>query len=270
MIATAAAHWQRLENAITAVLAVMAICLHARSRPARAYGGIAGSIPIVQHLTLWISFLGAALAARSDRLLALSTASFLPERWRARIGMACAVLGVAITSVLCGAAVQLVAIDREFGGSVALGVPVWAFTAIMPVGFALLTARLVWHAGTTWPQRALAASGVLVAVALALAPEPVTTALFWPAVAAIVLAGLLGMPIYAALGGAALLLFFAEGTPVSAVPGEAYRMATSPMLPAIPLFTLAGYILAEAAPVSVCCVSAPRSSVGCPAGSRSS
>ena len=43
--------------------------------------GIPGSIPLVEHLTLWIAFLGAALAARSDRLLVLSTASFLPQRW---------------------------------------------------------------------------------------------------------------------------------------------------------------------------------------------
>jgi tripartite ATP-independent transporter DctM subunit len=63
-------------------------------------------------------------------------------------------------------------------------------------------------------------------------------------VALIVVSMLFGMPIYAVLGGAALLLFWEEGTPISAVPGEAYRMSTSPMLPAIPLFTLAGYILA--------------------------
>lgn len=247
MIGAAAAYWQRLENAIAlAVLAVMAI-LPVVEVVAREMlgGGIAGSIPIVQHLTLWISFLGAALAARSDRLLALSTAGFLPERRRSVVRIACAALGVTITSILCGAAVELVAIDREFGGLVAWGMPVWAFTAIMPIGFALLTLRLVWHGGSTFAQRALVASGALVALGLSLAAEPVTTVLFWPAMIAIVLAALLGMPIYAALGGAALLLFFAEGTPVSAVPGEAYRMATSPMLPAIPLFTLAGYILAE-------------------------
>ena len=33
--------------------------------------GVPGSIVLVQHLTLWIALLGAALAARSDRLLAL-------------------------------------------------------------------------------------------------------------------------------------------------------------------------------------------------------
>ena len=59
------------------------------------------------------------------------------------------------------------------------------------------------------------------------------------------LATSLGIPIFTAIGGAALLAFWVEGTPISAVPGEAYRMSTSPMLPAIPLFTLTGYILAE-------------------------
>lgn len=55
----------------------------------------------------------------------------------------------------------------------------------------------------------------------------------------------LGMPIFTAIGGAALLFFWAAGTPIMAVPGETYRLTTSPMLPAIPLFALGGYILAE-------------------------
>ena len=41
-------------------------------------GGIPGSISIVQHLTLWVAFLGAALAAREGKLIALATATFIP------------------------------------------------------------------------------------------------------------------------------------------------------------------------------------------------
>ena len=65
----------RLENAISiAVLGAMAL-LPLVEVAGRAFAGrgIPGSIPLVQHLTLWIALLGAALAARSDRLLALST-----------------------------------------------------------------------------------------------------------------------------------------------------------------------------------------------------
>src|SRR5262245_60931059 len=45
--------------------------------------GVPGSIPLVQHLTLWITFLGAALAARSGRLLTMATPNFLSGRTRA-------------------------------------------------------------------------------------------------------------------------------------------------------------------------------------------
>ena len=58
-------------------------------------------------------------------------------------------------------------------------------------------------------------------------------------------AALLGAPVFVAMGGIALLLFFREGTPVAAVSAEVYRLVASETLPAIPLLTAAGYILAE-------------------------
>jgi len=42
-----------------------------------------------------------------------------------------------------------------------------------------------------------------------------------------------------------LILFFADDVPVAAIPVEAYRIVTSPTIPAIPLFTLTGFLLAE-------------------------
>ena len=53
------------------------------------------------------------------------------------------------------------------------------------------------------------------------------------------------MPIFAVIGGLAALLFWHEFTPVTAVPLAAYQLSGQPLLPAIPLFTLSGYILAE-------------------------
>ena len=54
-----------------------------------------------------------------------------------------------------------------------------------------------------------------------------------------------GMPIFLVLGGIAFLLFWYDYTPVSAIAAEAYRIVVSPHLATIPIFTLAGYILAE-------------------------
>ena len=58
-------------------------------------------------------------------------------------------------------------------------------------------------------------------------------------------AAILGMPIYALIGGAAVILFLVQGdSPANAIIGS-YDQLTSTDLPAIPLFTLAGFLLAE-------------------------
>ncbi len=237
----------RFEDAVAALVLVLMSLLPLLEIVAREWlgGGVPGSIPIVQHMTMWISFLGAALAARSDRLLALSTGSFLPERWRDIVKSSSSFLAVAITATLCVASFQLMQIDRSFGDVAAWGIPVWMLTAVMPVAFAFIVVRLIWHAATRWQGRLVAALGLGGALVSLLVPETQVANLLLPLGIVILLGTAFGMPIYAAIGGAALLLFWAEGTPISAVPGEAYRMSTSPMLPAIPLFTLAGYLLSE-------------------------
>jgi hypothetical protein len=48
-----------------------------------------------------------------------------------------------------------------------------------------------------------------------------------------------------ARGGIALLLFHKDGVPVSAVTADVYRLMVSPTLPAVPLLTACGYVLAE-------------------------
>ncbi len=42
--------------------------------------GVPGAGPIVQHLTLWLGFLGAAVAARDGRLLTLATSEYSAPR----------------------------------------------------------------------------------------------------------------------------------------------------------------------------------------------
>src|SRR5216684_3097713 len=46
------------------------------------------------------------------------------------------------------------------------------------------------------------------------------------------------------MGGLALLFFFKDGTPIGAVSAEVYRLIASPTIPAIPLLTTAGFVLA--------------------------
>ncbi|MER3523525.1 MAG: C4-dicarboxylate ABC transporter [Ignavibacteria bacterium] len=56
---------------------------------------------------------------------------------------------------------------------------------------------------------------------------------------------LLGAPLFAVIGAVAMVSFAAEGIESSAVMVELYRIGSNPTLVAIPLFTFAGYVLAE-------------------------
>jgi len=61
----------------------------------------------------------------------------------------------------------------------------------------------------------------------------------------LLLAALLGAPLFAVIAAAALWGFYASDIDPSAVAIEFYRLAEMPVLLAIPLFTLAGYLLGE-------------------------
>lgn len=64
-------------------------------------------------------------------------------------------------------------------------------------------------------------------------------------VPALVLMALIGAPLFLVFGAAALLGFSIQEIDSSAIMIELYRMASTPILITIPLFTFAGYMLAE-------------------------
>jgi tripartite ATP-independent transporter DctM subunit len=215
------------------------------SRQLGLSGGIPGSSVFVQHLTLWVAFLGATLAAASDRFLAVSSNTFLPEKWIPRVRVVTSFVTAAVALCLSWGSLQFVMETRQGGDMLALGIPKWVAQAIMPVGFLLIAARVVWRASGIARWRVVAAFGLLVPVALALGPAPQGNAWLWAGIPLIVACSLLGLPIFATLGGIALLLFWNDGMPVAAVPVQTYSLVASPVLPSLPLFTLAGYLLVE-------------------------
>ena len=204
--------------------------------------GVPGAAGYTQHLTLWLTFLGGALAARQDRHLALSTVGFLPRRLRhvaQLVGSAAAVL---VSAMLAGASAAFVAAQRTSTETLAGGVPIWLAQAAMPVGYAALAVRFWWRAPGGWGGRAAVLGAVAVSAAI-WASGVSGAALVWPCGAALALALLLGAPLFAGMGGLALLFFHAADVPVAAVAAETYRLAASPALPTIPLFAFAGTLL---------------------------
>ncbi len=59
------------------------------------------------------------------------------------------------------------------------------------------------------------------------------------------MASLAGIPAFVSLGGVALALFQQAGEPIASIPIAHYSLVTNAILPTIPMFTMAGYVLAE-------------------------
>ena len=211
----------------------------------RFHGGISGSTAFVQHCTLVIGMVGGAIAARDGQLLSFSTlAGVFKGNLKIGAQIISGASAAAISGLLCAAAVQFLLTEKSAGSHIAYGIPTWWIELVLPAGFGLIAVRLLWHAAENWRGRllatALAATIVLLGIYCPVAPEK----LLWPALAALLVSIVLGAPVFTAIGGAALILFWAAGSPIAAIVLKHYSLVTNPTLPTIPLFTLAGFFLA--------------------------
>ena len=207
--------------------------------------GVPGSAMLVQHGTLWIAFLGAAIAAREGNLLALgATADLLPARFKRGVRLYSGSVSAAVAALLCIAGVSLVLLEREGGGHLLAWFPTWFAEAVIPVGYALIAWRLLRGAAPSPRGQILAALLGATGAGIILSPLAGHTAVFLAALALLLIAAVFGAPVFAVLGGLAILFFRHADVPLASIPTEIYRLVTSPALPTIPLFAFAGYLLA--------------------------
>ena len=211
------------------------------------HGGLSGGAALQQHLVLIIGLLGGMFAARDRRLLSLSTlTNFLTGRWQTFARVFSSAFASGITVFLCLAALQLVQSEKNGGGKIlAYHIPIWVVQGIMPLGFGVIALRLLWHAADTRRGRLVALLLAESIVWIGLCPPLSPARLVVPGLVALLAAVVLGAPIFVMLGGAALILFWGEDIPIASISLTHYSMVTNPTLPTLPLFTLAGYFLAE-------------------------
>ena len=209
--------------------------------------GIPASQVLVQHFTLWIGFLGAILATRQNKLLALTRDPLFDEAEKPHLGKWIAKVTTFLVLVaLTWGSWELLKIEMQYPIDIAPNIPRWVAQLIMPVGFGLMAIQVYVK---SYKKHIHRISLIVVGVLFSL--SAITDAIFdvlpviWIGVFIILFALLNGAPIFVGLGGAAILFFWADYTPISAIPTETYRIVVSPTLPTIPLFTLAGYLLAE-------------------------
>ena len=232
--------WLRLDEAFASVaLALMALIplVEILSRPMLGKG-IDNAPVLVQHLGLVMAMWGAIAAERHGHLTSIG------QIFSGIQGLANASAAL-ICGVLAWASWQFVLSEMVAHHSLAYGIPVWWFQATMPIGFALLGAKLAARCAGLGIVKLLCAVVIpLEGIALGYCLDGINLTL-WPMAMGLLLLLMCGAPIFAVLGGLALALFWQDGLPLASVALSHYQITVNPSLPALPLFTLAGLIFAR-------------------------
>jgi len=238
-----------IEKYFTLFVFIALVLLPAIEVITRLFGttGVVASPVLVQHLTLWIGFSGAVIAARRNKLLVLTREPLFAvnstinlSKFLAKIITAFLVLALAYGSW------ELVKIEMAYPVNITPFLPRWVAQLVMPIGLFLIAVHLIMNGYNKWRNRGILLAGVIFLSQVSRFDSLRESSIFmWVSILLILFAIYKGAPIFIGLGGLAILLFWQDYTPLAAIPAEAYRIVVSPTLSTIPLFTLAGYILAE-------------------------
>jgi tripartite ATP-independent transporter DctM subunit len=241
-----------LENTVLAILLTAMVLIPMTEIVLRATlgFGIQGAIEWILHLTLVAAMLGAAVAAREGRLLAFATATLLHGQTKKISGMFSAIVSVAVTAILCQSGIEFVQSEYTGGNFLAYGIPVWIFDLALPAGFALIFVRLAMRATDKWTGGLCVLLAGLAGAGIWLYAPVDPQVWMWPALIIIGVATVFGAPVFISIAGVALTLLAAGGVPMASMALDHYTLTSNSSLPAIPLFSLAGFLLAESgAPV---------------------
>lgn len=265
---TRAGHlYDRFENGFAILILALIAALPAAEIVLRGVfrTGVWAGQAYLANLVFLVGFVGALVTTRRGRHLAISGLSHDPNSAFNRVAeLTSAAIAGSFSTAMAFSSASLVLIG--FSGADRVGVlPTRLFAVFMPFVFAVMAVR--FSRGTRRPG-ALIGGGVAFGSFLAfpailnilfevMMDVPVWVFAiqdFWfavigvitvPLIVVVVVSAFLGTPLFVVLGSVAYLLFAHAGGAVEVVPSEGYQMLTGASIPAIPLFTIAGYFLSE-------------------------
>jgi len=140
---------RKVENALIALLTVALVVLAGAQIVARVVfdTGWPDLEAMLRVMVLWLALLGAMVAAREDKHLAIDAVSHYLKGRAAQILRAIAYFAAtAISLALAWYSLVLVRGEYESGTLVFAALPAWVAEAIMPVAFAVIALRFARHA----------------------------------------------------------------------------------------------------------------------------
>lgn len=240
---------KKLEFYFTNIIIALLISLPVLEVVARFFGttAITSSRMVVQHLTLWVGFFGAVLASSRGKLLSLSSSNlFEPDSsFNIKHFIAKSTSLIILISLFWGS-LQLVTVEYQYPVNISPLISRWFAQSIMPISLMLMSVILFFKSYSSLKNRLALLFSIFLFLSIVSIPQVrESSATLWFSFFSIFFSLFYGLPIFLGLGGMAALLFWFDWTPLSAISAETYRIVVSPTLPTIPLFTIAGFLLAE-------------------------
>jgi tripartite ATP-independent transporter DctM subunit len=222
---------------------------------------------ILIHIFLVLGFFAAMITAKTGEHIAITAVQLIKkDKIKHTLEFASTLVAVFILTILAWNCVSYIKFGLE--GKTVVFMSTRIFAIAMPLGYAVMALRLSLRL-QTGKEKILALAAILVGTAAAL---PAIAKLIWgvdetltpepfyswinnlydaaafactPAILFLILAALCGMPIFAVIGGIAMVMLQAKGLEPEAVPIEVFSALTNADIIAIPLFTLTGFFLSE-------------------------
>ncbi len=230
--------------------------------------GVPDSGALIPHAVLWVTFMAGMLTSRAKEHLSLTIIhGELKKPWNTIVDSTNSLLGTAITTAFAVSSLSMILFAFDIEQMVG-PFPIKVATAIVPIGYGVMALRFVFWKRENHVVKYFGLIGIFLGVLLAI--PPIVNILsflnpdvpLWmydlsdsfyeflplirmPIVFILILGGLIGTPIFVLLGGIAYVLFAGNWGALEVLPLEAYDLLTGKSIPAIPLFTFAGFILSE-------------------------
>ncbi len=220
-----------------------------------SFFSIPASQEIVQHMTLWIGFIGAVIAARSNKLLSVVREPVFDSTTKVNLPKFFVhIFSLSIVFVLSISYLKMIQIGFQYPDYIAPYIPTWFAQLIIPVGLILIWYQMILTSSTDSKYRVLLTIiSIIPTIILYFWQFPLANPLLlWTKVLFAISLVAFGLPIFILLASLSIFFFLSEPSEwatnydlISTISDSAYRIVVSPTLAAIPIFTLAGYILAE-------------------------
>ncbi|MCL2243082.1 MAG: TRAP transporter large permease subunit [Treponema sp.] len=225
---------------------------------------IPGSNFLIIHFFLVAAFFAAMLTAKSRDHISITAVQYIKnEKIKSVLFFICTIISVFLLCILawnCISFIKYALMGRRIGIFTDQ-----MFAVVIPLGFAVIAIRFIMGLKGA-RKRAIAIISVLLGCVAALPAiakiiwgfEPPEPFFSWvnflydtafiariPAIIFLIIAGLAGMPVFAAIGGIAMIMFQASGREPEVAAIQIYSALTDTDIIAIPLFTLTGFFLSE-------------------------